>query len=72
MQSTDAGHTWSPTLGTSAPTDVSNDNQITGLSNGIGISGNTVALAYLSDCVTGQQGAFPQHWVRRLWNDGVS
>ena len=59
MQSADAGHTWTPTLGTSAPMDVSNDNQITGWSNGIGVSGNTVAFAYLSDCVTGQQEPSP-------------
>ena len=59
MQSNDAGHTWTPALNTAAPIDVSNDNQITGWSNGIRFSGSTVALAYMSDCVTGQQEPSP-------------
>src|SRR5579872_2466392 len=45
ISSANAGLTWTPALGTSSPTDVSNDNQITGWSNGIGVSGNTVAIA---------------------------
>ena len=62
MASTNAGLTWSPSIGTS-PTDVSNDNQITGWSNGVGVSGNTVALAYMSDCVTGLQEPSPNSGV---------
>jgi len=58
LMSTDAGTTWTPSIG-SAPMDVSNDNQITGWSDGIGVSGSTVAFAYLSDCVTGQQEPSP-------------
>ncbi len=57
MTSSNAGLTWTPSLG--SPLDVSNDNQITGWSNGIGVSGNTVALAYMSDCVTGLQEPSP-------------
>ena len=58
MMSSNAGLTWSPGLGTS-PMDVSNDNQITGWSNGVGVSGSTVAVAYLSDCVVGLQEPSP-------------
>jgi hypothetical protein len=58
MTSTNAGLSWTPALG-ATPMDVSNDNQITGWSNGIAISGSTVALAYMSDCVTGQQEPSP-------------
>jgi hypothetical protein len=56
--STNAGGTWTPTIGTT-PTNVSHDNQITGWSNRIGVSGSTVALAYMSDCVTGLQEPSP-------------
>lgn len=58
MMSTNAGLTWTPALGTT-PMDVSDDNQITGWSNGIGVSGSTVAIAYMSDCVTGLQEPSP-------------
>lgn len=59
MISTNAGATWTPSLDSSIPMDVSNDNQITGWSNGIGVSGSTVALAYMSDCITGEQEPSP-------------
>ena len=58
MMSSNGGQTWTPSLGTT-PLDVSNDNQITGWSNGIGVSGSTVALAYMSDCITGLQEPSP-------------
>ena len=58
ITSTSSGAAWTPSLGTT-PMDVSNDNQIRRWSNGIGVSGSTVALAYMSDCVTGLQEPSP-------------
>lgn len=60
MYSTNAGETWTPSLDSAIPTNVaSNDNSIKGWTNGIGVSGNTVAVAYLSDCTTGLQEPSP-------------
>jgi hypothetical protein len=55
LQSNDAGNSWT----TAAPQDLSSDNGITGWANGIAVSGNTVALGYLSNCLTGQQEPSP-------------
>jgi len=54
----DAGSTWVPALG-SSPLNLSNDPGITGWATGIAVSGNTVALVYPSNCVTGQTAPFP-------------
>ncbi len=59
MISNNAGLTWTPALHTAIPMDVTDDNQITGWTNGIGVSGSTVAIAYLSDCVNGLQEPSP-------------
>lgn len=60
MMSTNAGQTWTPALDTQAPVDISNgDPGVTGWSNGIGVSGSTVALAYMGACSTGEQEPSP-------------
>ena len=54
MYSNNAGVTWTPAIGsTSVPMSVSNNPQITGWTNGVGISGTTVAMAYESNCLVG-------------------
>jgi len=60
MMSTNAGATWTPTLDSQVPIDVSNNpSSVTGWSNGIGVSGSTVALSYLSYCSSGEQEPSP-------------
>ncbi|MGH2638756.1 MAG: IPT/TIG domain-containing protein, partial [Rhabdochlamydiaceae bacterium] len=60
MESNNAGSSWNPPLSTSSvPMDVSSRIGITGWSNGIAVSGSTVALAYMSGCTNGQNEPFP-------------